>query len=127
MFRYFVIFLACYALRPIWGTESVMLTEVPDYAWYAGCFGTASGNMMGYWDRHGFPKFYTGPTAGGVAPLDNAGPNEGICSLWASKAGFDGRPANQPGHIDDYWEYFVDEFSYSYESTATDPYVKAGR
>src|SRR5438552_18554802 len=103
MFRYFAFLAACLALRPLWGTESVMLTEVPDYLWYAGCFGTASGNLMGYWDRHGFPNFYTGPTAGGVAPLDSRGGNYGIRSMWASKAGEDGRPADQPGHIDDYW------------------------
>ena len=82
---------------------------------------------MGYWDRHGFPNFYTGPTAGGVAPLDSNGSNVGIRSLWASHAGFDGRPANQPGHIDDYWEYYVIDGGYSYESTATDPFVLAGR
>lgn len=104
-----------------------MLTGVPDYAWYAGCFGTAGGNLMGYWDRHGFPNFYTGPTAGGIAPLNNLGKNIGICSLWADKAGFDGRPASQPGHIDDYWEYFINEFLYSYQSTTPDPYVLAGR
>ena len=35
------------------------------------------------------------------APLDDFGAHVGIRSLWASKAGFDGRPPNQPGHIDD--------------------------
>lgn len=99
--------------------SNVYLTEVPDYSWHAGCFGTASGNLIGYWDRHGFPKFYTGPTAGGVAPLNDAGPNRGIHALWASQAGVDGRPQNQPGHMDD---YYVD-----YESTDPDPYVTAGR
>jgi hypothetical protein len=105
----------------------VSLTDVPDYSWYAGCFGTAAGNLMGYWDRHGLPNMYAGPTAGGVAPLNSFGSNAGIRSLWASKAGFDGRPANQPGHIDDYWEYFTSEIRYSYESTAPDPYTVAGR
>lgn len=103
--------------------SNVMLTGVPDYTWHAGCFGTGSGNLMGYWDRHGFPNFYTGPTAGGEAPLDSNGGNEGIRSMWASKAGFDGRPANQPGHIDDYWI----SSPASYESTDPDPYVTAGR
>ena len=69
----------------------VQLTDVPDYNWFAGCFGTASGNVAGYWDRHGFPDFYTGPTAGGVAPLSNCGTNIGIRSMWATKAGLDGR------------------------------------
>ena len=77
------------SLSLVWAGENVMLTEVPDYTWYAGCFGTASGNLMGYWDRHGFPNLYTGPTAGGVAPLTSDGSNEGIRSMWATKAGFD--------------------------------------
>lgn len=102
-----------------WSAVNVQLTEVPDYAWDAGCFGTASGNLIGYWDRHGFPSFYTGPTGDGVAPLNSIGPNEGIRSLWASRAGLDGRPADEFGHMDDYW---VD-----YESTAPDPYLSAGR
>lgn len=97
----------------------VQLTGVPDYDWQYGCFGTASGNLMGYWDRHGFPGFYTGPTAGGVAPLRNNSTNAGIRSLWASQAGFDGRPASLPGHIEDYYS--------GYESTATDPYKLSNR
>lgn len=106
--------------------ENVQIVDVPDYAWYAGCFGTAAGNLMGYWDRHGFPNFYTGPTNGGLAPLNNYGDNVGIQSMWVSMAGFDGRPADQPGHAEDYWTYLTLN-SYSYESAATDPYVLAGR
>lgn len=98
---------------------NVLLTEVPDYTWDAGCFGTASGNLMGYWDRHGFPNFYTGPTGDGVAPLNSIGANVGIRSLWASRIGLDGRPETQFGHMDDYWV--------EYESTAPDPYVVVGR
>src|SRR5262245_21380791 len=80
----------------------VYIDDVPDYTWYAGCFGTASGNLMGFWDRNGFPDFYTGPTGGGLAPLETFSTgNKGIRSMWASKAGVDGRPANQYGHIDD--------------------------
>src|SRR3954470_10586716 len=76
--------------------QNVMINDVPDYSWYSGCFGTASGNMMGFWDRNGLSDFYTGPTAGGVAPLSTSGSaNKGIRSMWASKAGFDGRPASQ--------------------------------
>src|SRR5678816_1511032 len=109
---------------PTRAAENVMIQGLPDYSWYAGCFGTASGNLMGYWDRHGFPDFYTGPTGGGLAPLDTwSTANKGIRSMWASKAGVDGRPANQPGHIDDYWVSYPNEDNYSYESTATDPYV----
>jgi hypothetical protein len=108
-------------LFPLGGlaAENVYLTDVPDYAWHFGCFGTATGNLMGYWDRHGLPDFYTGPTADGVAPLNSFGSNRGIRSLWASESGFDGRPADRPGHIDDYWR--------AYESVAEDPYHAAGR
>jgi hypothetical protein len=95
------------------------LTEVPDYEWHAGCFGTASGNLAGFWDRHGMTNFYSGPTGGGVAPLSSRGANRGIFGLWASQAGVDGRPAGEPGHIDDYWV--------TYESPANDPYVTFGR
>src|SRR5688500_3968890 len=106
--------------------ENVIIVDVPDYTWYAGCFGSASGNLMGYWDRNGFPNFYTGPTAGGVAPLDSNDSNNGIRSLWASRAGFDGRPADKPGHTEDYWEFFSDA-GYSFESTKPDPYLLARR
>src|SRR5262249_30962600 len=110
-----------------WSSSNVMLTEVPDYSWYAGCFGTATGNLAGYWDRHGFPNFYTGPTAGGVAPLDSYGANQGIRSMWASRAGLDGRPMDQFGHVDDYWLFYNDEGASSFASTALDPYLTAGR
>lgn len=104
---------------PLAAVTNVSLTEVPDYDWWAGCFGTASGNLMGYWDRHGFPNFYTGPTGGGLAPLSSGGANHNIRALWASQAGLDGRPISQPGHYDDYYV--------EYESTAPDPYLTAGR
>ena len=97
----------------------VYLTGVPNYDWQYGCFGTAAGNLMGYWDRHGFPDFYTGPTGGGIAPLRNTNSMAGIWSLWASRAGFDGRPAGVYGHVDDYYT--------AYESTATDRYILSNR
>ena len=101
------------------------LTEVPDYGWYAGCFGTASGNLAGFWDRHGMTNFYSGPTGGGLAPLTSSGGNVGIRSLWTTKAGVDGRPSNKPGHIDDYYSS-GDGNTYD-QSTAADPYVLAGK
>ena len=119
---------------PVVPDGDVLLTGVPDYNWYAGCFGTATGNLMGYWDRHGLPDFYSGPTAGGVAPMDDCGGNTGIRSMWATKAGLDGRPANLPGHVDDYWADYTfslancgNVVSFSYESTAEDPYKLASR
>jgi len=99
--------------------ENVYLTGVPDYAWHAGCFGTATGNLIGYWDRHGLPNLYTGPTNDGLAPLDSFGSHHGILALWSSQAGLDGRPDNQPGHFDDYYT--------EYEDTGRDPFQTAGR
>jgi len=107
------------AWAPARAAVNVMLTGVPDYDWHVGCFGTACGNLIGFWDRHGFPDFYTGPTAGGVAPLDAYGPNRGIRSLWATKAGQDGRPTDEPGHEENYYFY--------YEHAGPDPYVLFGR
>lgn len=101
------------------GQPYVYLTEVPDYDWHAGCFGTGSGNLAGFWDRHGFSNIYTGLVDGGVAPLTSSRDKVGIQSLWASQAGLDGRPANKPGHMDDYWV--------SYEYSGLDPYVTANR
>ena len=98
---------------------NVFLTGTPDYAWYYGCMGTASGNLMGYWDRHGFPDFYTGRANGGRAPMNTGGNNDAIISLWASKAGFDGRPTDMSGHLDDYWVGF--------ETVGEDPYAIDGR
>jgi hypothetical protein len=97
----------------------VYLLDAPDYEWHAGCFGTGTGNLAGYWDRHGMSNFYTGPTGGGLAPLNSFGGNGGIRSMWASQAGVDGRPSNQPGHMND---YYVD-----YRSPAPDPYLTFGR
>jgi hypothetical protein len=110
------VLVAAFAAR---ADSDVYLLGTPDYDWFAGCFGTATGNLIGYWDRHGFPDFYTGPTGGGLAPLDNFGINYGIRSLWASSTNYDNRPANRPGHMDDYYD--------SYESTLPDPYARAGR
>ena len=80
--------------------------------------------IAGYYDRSGWPNMYTGPTNGGVMPLDNSSwptwsdgydtyPN---CPLVASKNGVDGRTTR--GSIDDYWV--------RYESTTADPYITGG-
>lgn len=119
MSRTLIFSLACAAAFSGSAADHVFIKDVPDYPWHAGCFGSACGNLMGYWDRNGFPDFYTGPTGGGLAPLNSSGENVGIHSLWASQAGVDGRPLNKPGHIDDYWDY--------YEGAQVDPYVRAGR
>jgi hypothetical protein len=99
--------------------NNIFILDVPDYNWFYACMGTAAGNLMGYWDRHGFPDFYTGRVNGGVAPLNTSGANQAITSMWASQAGVDGRDPHNPGHVDDYYRGF--------EDTGPDPYTAAGR
>ena len=99
--------------------------SVPAYDWVFGC-GAVSASMIGaYFDRNGFPNIYTGPTNGGVMPLDNsiwpkwtdsAGKTYPGNPLAASRLGLDGRTTR--GSIDDYWV--------AYQSTAPDPYITGG-
>ena len=98
---------------------------VPAYNWVFGC-GAVSASMIGaYLDRNGFPNIYTGPTNGGVMPMDNSvwptwtdsiGKTYPGNPLAASRKGSDGRTVR--GSIDDYW---VAE-----NSTAPDPYIAGG-
>ncbi len=53
--------------------ENVYLTEVPDYHWYAGCYGTCCGNLIGYWDRHGFPLPWSNTASWEMARRPTAG------------------------------------------------------
>jgi len=86
----------------------VMLDGVPTSTWTYGCSATSAGMIFGYYDRHGYPNMYVGPTNGGVAPLtdlgqgnDPANPIAGATSIIATQNGFDGSVTN--GHVDDYW------------------------
>ena len=36
----------------------VVLDYVPSYNWYHGCSPTASANIMGYWDLHGYDGMF---------------------------------------------------------------------
>ncbi len=97
---------------------------VPAFNWVFGCSSVSGAMIAGYYDRTGFPDMYTGPTNGGVMPLNNSSwptwsdgyatyPN---CPLIASKNGVDGRATR--GSIDDYWV--------QYNSVADDPYITNG-
>jgi len=98
-----------------------ILTDVPAFDWSYGCSATSAAMMMGYYDRHGYPNMYTGPTNGGVCPLNNSvwghtsypGVTCGECPLSATKQGIDGRASY--GHVNDYW---ID-----YGNAGPDPYV----
>jgi hypothetical protein len=102
----------------------VTLAEVPAFNWVFGCSSVSGAMIAGYYDRTGYPNIYTGPTNGGVMPLDNSSwptwsdgyqtyPN---LPLAASHQGVDGRATR--GSIDDYWV--------QYGSGAPDPYITNG-
>jgi hypothetical protein len=98
------------------GTNSV--SNVPAFDWSYGCSATSGAMMAGYYDNAEYVNMYTGPTNGGVCPLDNSdwGYMAGECPLSATHNGFDGRTTR--GHVDDYWV--------SYLSGLQDPFITNG-
>jgi len=103
------------------GPVAFKVLEVPASRWTYGCAPTAAGMIFGYYDRNGYPKMYTGPANGGLAPLTDLGqgtppefptPISGSCSIIATQRGFDGRTTY--GHVDDYWD--------DYNSPGPDPW-----
>jgi hypothetical protein len=103
------------------GTKTL---TVPAFNWVFGCTSVSAAMIAGYYDRNGFPNMYTGPTNGGVMPLDNSSWgtwSDGYATypnlpLAASHNGVDGRVTR--GSIDDYWV--------QYGSSAQDPYITNG-
>ena len=108
---------------PVPSTAMAMNTlTVPAFDWVFGCSSVSGAMIAGYYDRNGFPNIYTGPTNGGVMPLDNSswgtwtdsnGDTYPNLPLAASHNGVDGRTTK--GSIDDYW--------IEYDSAASDPYI----
>ena len=98
-----------------------VLPDVPAFDWSFGCSATSAAMIAGYYDRTGYPNMYTGPTNGGVMPMDNSSwPDwydgtawRNQCPLSATHDGLDGRTIK--GHVDDYWV--------SYNSPGPDPWV----
>jgi YD repeat-containing protein len=94
---------------------------VPAYDWSFGCSATSGAMIAGYYDRNGFPNMYTGPTNGGLMPLDNSSwPDWYDGNAWyaqnplaASHQGLDGRLTR--GSMDDYWVLYF--------SSTQDPYI----
>jgi hypothetical protein len=98
---------------------------VPAYDWVFGCSAVSAAMIGAYFDRNGLPNIYTGPTDGGVIPMDNSvwptwtdsvGQTYPGNPLVASRNGSDGRTAR--GSIDDYWV--------AYDSADPDPYITGG-
>jgi hypothetical protein len=92
-----------------------VLSGVPAFSWSFGCSPTSAAMIAGFYDRTGFPNMYTGPTSGGVMPLDNSSWGTWVdscfatraqCPLSATRKGLDGRTTN--GHVDDYWVCYDD-------------------
>jgi len=92
-----------------------ILANMPAFDWSYGCSATSAAMMAGYYDRTSYPNMYTGPTNGGVCPLNNSswGWMAGECPLSATHQGIDGRVTK--GHVDDYW--------LSYANSNPDPYI----
>ncbi|MCK9421133.1 MAG: T9SS type A sorting domain-containing protein [Bacteroidales bacterium] len=101
--------------------SAVLLPNVPGYDWSFGCSATSASMMAGYYDRTGYSNIYTGPTDGGVAPLDNStwgsvtinGEVRSQCPISATRNEVDGRVIK--GHVDDFWV--------QYNSALPDPYI----
>jgi transcriptional regulator CtsR len=97
------------------------LSNVPAFDWSYGCSATSASMLFGYYDRTSYSNMYTGPTNGGVCPLDNSvwghttypSVTCGECPLSATHNGIDGRTIK--GHVDDYW---ID-----YSNAGPDPYL----
>lgn len=113
-----------YVANTIEGEIEGTLPNFPAFNWVFGCSAVSAAMIATYYDRGSYPNMYTGPTNGGVMPLNNSSwptwsdgyknyPNN---PLIASKNGIDGRTTR--GSIDDYWV--------KYESTAKDPYITNG-
>ncbi len=101
---------------------------VPAYNWVFGCSSVSGAMIAAYYDRNGCPNMYTGPTGGGVMPMDNSSwptwsdgyttyPN---LPLAASHNGVDGRATR--GSIDDYWVKYYSPPDVPYD----DPYITNG-
>jgi len=97
------------AVIPSNAVTAYSLGNVPAYDWSFGCSATSAAMMAGYYDRTSYPNMYTGPTNGGVAPMDNSvwgsvvinGETRKQCPFSATRNGLDGRTIR--GHVDDYW------------------------
>ncbi len=45
-----------------------VLEDVPALDWCYGCSATTAAMMFGWYDTHGYPNMYAGPTNGGLSP-----------------------------------------------------------
>ena len=45
------------------------IANFPSYCWVFGCSAVSGAMIAAYYDNHGYPNMYSGPTNGGVMPL----------------------------------------------------------
>ncbi|MDD4137941.1 MAG: PKD domain-containing protein, partial [Methanoregula sp.] len=114
--------LADLTLMSAGGTRAAGMVDaagVPAMTWTYGCSATSATMYYGYYDRNGYPNFYTGPTDNGVYPLTNAAwgasaEGNGESPLTASHVGKDGRVTK--GHVDDYYGSYLSTFDPYYDN-----------
>ncbi len=103
----------------------INILNTPAFSWSFGCSATSAAMIAGYYDRNSYNNMYTGPTNGGIMPLNNSswpswtdsyGQSRAQCPLSASHNGLDGRTSQ--GHVDDYW--------IGYGAAGPDPWVTNG-
>lgn len=110
-----------HAANAIQGEVEGTIANFPAYTWVFGCSAVSGAMIAAYYDRGSYPNMYSGPTNGGVMPLNNSSwgtwsdgsdtyPNN---PLIASHINVDGRTTK--GSIDDYWV--------TYGSSTQDPYI----
>ena len=84
--------------------SAVTLSNVPAFDWSFGCSATSAAMAAGYYDNNGYPDMYTGPTNGGIMPMDNSswgyvvinGETRAQCPLSATRNTVDGRSDTRP-------------------------------
>ena len=92
------------------------LSNVPAFDWSYGCSPTSAAMLFGFYDRTGYNSMYTGPTNGGMCPLDNSVWGGSECPLSATHQGIDGQ--TERAHVGDYW--------INYGHNGPDPYIVDG-
>ena len=99
--------------RSVYQKGATLSLLVPAFSWSFGCSATSAAMIAGFYDRNGYPDMYTGPTNGGIMPLNNSawgywtdshGDSRAQCPLSATRQGLDGRATK--GHVDDYWKWY---------------------